>query len=236
MEFTFRRQYKNTWDVFETDPMQNNQKLQKIIFDVDFVDKYAEVETVYDDHTTPMAVYHGLIWRFTLPTLTDILIFQDETYPEKIKPIIDDLLDKFDTKWDGHNWVVGGFNGMSDEEVDYKYNLIYDICQDTPILDDGGLYDMGEYFINGIDDLPDMWREMTIEEIANEMLTEAKENNVIFSGNYSDIIQLERHFSRMVENWVDEINDRDIPNPEASYKDITIMCKIIGLDEELFLN
>lgn len=235
MEFTFGRQYKNTWDVFKTDPMQNNQKLQKIIFDVDFEDKYAEVETVYDDHTTPMAVHHGLIWRFTLPTLTDILIFQDETYPEEIKPIIDDLLDKFDTKWDGHNWV-GGFNGMSDEEADYKYNLIYDICQDTPILDDGGLYDMGEYFINGIDDLPDMWREMTIEEIADEMLTEAKENNIIFSGHDSDIIQLEHHFSRMVEDWVDEINDNDIPNPEASYKDITAMCKIIGLDEKLFLN
>jgi len=61
------------------------------------------ISATYDPNTgsVPASVWHGYVRRFRIPPLTADVA---NATMEKIKPLVETMLDNWEEDWDGHNW------------------------------------------------------------------------------------------------------------------------------------
>ena len=88
---------------WESDPMQNNQHLCRIILYVNWEKKTATVETQMDTNSMAGEVWHGLASEFNIPEDTDFEEFS-KFFNEEVKPLLQKIGEGFESSWGGSNW------------------------------------------------------------------------------------------------------------------------------------
>jgi hypothetical protein len=104
-----------TAEFWESDPMQNNQSLCRIILYVNWEKKEANVETQMHTNSTAGEVWYGLASEFKLPEDTDFTEFP-KFFKEEIQPILKRIGEGFESFWNGSNWK-GSFTKDAQEQM-----------------------------------------------------------------------------------------------------------------------
>lgn len=113
--------------LLEQDPMQNGKGVCDIVLEVDFEDRDAIVETHMRSNSGDMRVSNGLKKTFMIPKNVDAEAFP-EFFEEKVRPILETLGKKFETEWDGRNYV-GRF--VFDEDPDVNMETVMGLLEDV---------------------------------------------------------------------------------------------------------
>ena len=105
-DFELTNKNVETWEkaqFWESDPMQNNQSLCRIILYVNWEKKTVTVETQMKTNSTDGEVWNGLASELKLPEDTDFEEFP-KFFNEEVKPLLQKIGSGYESSWNGSNW------------------------------------------------------------------------------------------------------------------------------------
>ncbi len=191
-------EYENTTDLIEEDPFNNHYQAD-IYLSVDWENEEVGVETYYRDNSTPGDVWHGLRRLIKLPNNVDPRYLKDDV--DELLPRIESICEGYESYYDGHN----NKGRLSDEATQELYSLEYDIERNPykffHLLEEGGLWDANEWFVDRIDELTAKTTDEEIKDLAESYEYDAKvADGVIIRRGLDAII-------RRFKDWRDELAD-----------------------------
>ena len=208
-EFELVNSGKDEWtdtQFVESDPYQNNEKICEIVLCVDWEKQTTTVETRENTNSTPMREWNHLDECFHLPEMVDASQFV-KYYDEKIKPLLKIRGNKFESYWNGSNFV-GKFE--SDEDDDRFFDEaeidIKDACDKAPEHDMCVYFSIGESFANYSDiisllkyaDIDFMTANLEDENIVDSIMNELTDTCVFLNIDAKD--ELEGIRESIIEN------------------------------------
>jgi hypothetical protein len=224
-------QFENTTDLIEEDPFNNNYQSQ-IRLSIDWENEEIGVGTYYNDNCSPMDVWHGLRRLILLPNNVDPRYLKEDV--DELLPRIEKIRAGYESYWDGHNWK-GRFNDDAQQEL---YSLEYDIEQNPynhfHLLEEGGLWDADEWFVDRINELTAKTTDSEIKDLAESYEYDAKvADGVIIRGGLDAIIRRFRDWRDELIDAVEELVTLSLSGPGAEYsRDFTASgFAVIGDDE-----
>ena len=188
-------EFENRTDLIEANYPGQNPRMMSVYMLVDWDEKTVEVETRnYQIGGTPLNEWLGRIWSFTLPSPVDALEIRDYI-TEEIIPVLEQVEDKYDTQWDGSNWVPD----WGEVEIDDIRYQVKQLVDGAPTLDEGGLWDAGEWFQNSQPLVTAATTDAELKELAAELEMYARGENVILDGLEKYLYELreEKRFEEM---------------------------------------
>jgi hypothetical protein len=192
-------QFENTTDLIEEDPFNNNYQSQ-IRLSIDWENEEIGVGTYYNDNCSPMDVWHGLRRLILLPNNVDPRYLKEDV--DELLPRIEKICAGYESYWDGHNWK-GKFSDDAKQEL---YSLEYDIEQNPynhfHLLEEGGLWDADEWFVDRIEELTSKTTDDEIKDLAGSYEIDARNDGVIIRGGLDAII---RRFKNQRDDLIDKI-------------------------------
>lgn len=160
-------EYANRTDLIDIDFL-NNCNQARIVLAIDWEDKEVYTMTRNQIDGCPADVWNGLRWFIDLPRNTDATQIR-EWVQEHIMPVVDDLYESYDTRWDGSNWV-----GDWPDGYEYVQDDISRICESAPVCDCGGIWDASEWFAYSQPDITGDTTDEELEEMRKEIESEAE--------------------------------------------------------------
>ena len=192
MVFTVKINYENRLDLIEPNYPGNFPEQMPIYLEVDWERQEITAFTRnYQIDGTPSRQWHGLATVYELPgnTRADKLA---EWVKNEIVPSVEKLIDKFESVWNGSNWI--GRWSWDDQTEKNMWMFCEQMsaeelgCGNIPTLsDEGGLY----HVIDWLENFPtaDKYNitadttDARLQEIADTIVSEAENDDVVLTGD-----------------------------------------------------
>jgi len=155
---------------------------------VDFENEEITVDSrEYAISGTPMSEWHGLVWSLPAPYTVDatkLAAFVDS----ELLPVIQKLSKKFESVWDGSNFVAS-FGGLESDEVVSARRELERVIEDNCPIHDGGFWEIGEWLYDGAQqNITASTTDDELDAFCKEALAEAESQCVVLDGDADDVL------------------------------------------------
>lgn len=190
MTFDVKINFDGPLDLIEPNYPGNYPDQMPIYLEIDWERREITAFTRnYQIGGTPGREWHGLATTYQLPnnTRADRLA---GWVADEIVPLVDKLVGKFESVWDGSNWVGRWPDELQDDLYDFVHRMDAECAgmgSIPTINDDGGLWHVTDWLSNS-----NLSKEYNItpgttddrlQEIANEIESDAVNDDVVLSGD-----------------------------------------------------
>lgn len=185
------KQYEAATDLIEPNFDGQTPRGKPIYLVVDWEEGFVDVGTrCIQIEGTPMREFHGLASRFEINYLVDARRLR-EWIGDNIMPMLNDLESRFDTRWDGHNWVAAWDESTGEQDIGFEW-IELTLEQDVP-THEGGLWSARDWYQ---DFKPGVRADMTDEELQrlaeDERDIALRESDVVLDDDLEDYLRVIR--------------------------------------------
>jgi len=136
-----------------------------------------------EDHTSPETRWIGLEDAYPLPPLVDATQLR-AWVEDEVLPRAQPLAEAYQTVWEDVQ-QFGRFPGSECEKMDFDEWM----TTHEPPLHDGGLWSVGDWLAGGVPEIRADTTDEALLALANEIVREAEQANVVLVGGISVVVQ-----------------------------------------------